>query len=206
MPKRKVIKKTTKKTVTKKNTLNFFSRFKLGNSYMSLFLGLAIVIIIAFIGIAFIKANKDNAGKEVSSTSTVSTDTQEKDLNLPEKYTVKAGDDLWSISEKIYNSGYNWVDIARVNKIENPETIYAGMQLDIPDVPPIAPQISPQAVTTQAEGAILEDSYVVMEGDNLWNISVRAYGDGYKWVDIARENKLKNPDLIFPNNKLKISR
>ena len=206
MPKRKIVKKTANKTTTKKTFQNFFSRFKLGDSYISLFLGLAIVVVIALIGVAFIKANKDNAGKEVSSTSTVSTDTQEKNLNLSEKYTVKTGDDLWSISERIYGSGYNWVDIARVNKIENPETIHAGMQLDIPDAPSIVPQISPQAITTQAEGAILEDSYVVVEGDNLWNIAVRAYGDGYKWVDLAKENKLNNPDLIFPDNKLKISR
>ncbi|PIZ97158.1 MAG: lectin, partial [Candidatus Levybacteria bacterium CG_4_10_14_0_2_um_filter_35_8] len=38
------------------------------------------------------------------------------------------------------------------------------------------------------------------------NIAVRAYGDGYRWVDIARANGLENPDLIFSGNVLKIPR
>src|SRR3989344_2913247 len=39
--------------------------------------------------------------------------------NLPETYTVAKGDHLWKIAEKYYGSGYNWVDIAKVNKLEN---------------------------------------------------------------------------------------
>jgi len=46
----------------------------------------------------------------------------------------------------------------------------------------------------------------VVKGDNLWQIALRAYGDGYQWVKIARENKLANPDLIHSGNILKIPR
>lgn len=49
-------------------------------------------------------------------------------------------------------------------------------------------------------------TYTVVRGDNLWNIAVRAYGDGYRWVDIARENKLANPDLIHSGNKFTLPR
>jgi nucleoid-associated protein YgaU len=34
----------------------------------------------------------------------------------------------------------------------------------------------------------------------LWTIAVRAYGDGYKWTEIAKANKLVNPNLIHPGN------
>ncbi|MFI5265695.1 MAG: LysM peptidoglycan-binding domain-containing protein [Candidatus Levyibacteriota bacterium] len=49
-------------------------------------------------------------------------------------------------------------------------------------------------------------TYTVKAGDDLWNIAVRAYGDGYKWVDIARVNNLSNPNLIFSDNVLVIPR
>ncbi|MEK7534382.1 MAG: LysM peptidoglycan-binding domain-containing protein [Patescibacteria group bacterium] len=53
---------------------------------------------------------------------------------------------------------------------------------------------------------IIGDSYKVAKEDSLWDIAVRAYGDGYKWVEIAKQNNLENPDLIFSENVLKIPR
>ncbi len=49
-------------------------------------------------------------------------------------YIVKAGDSLWHISEEIYESGYNWVDIASINKLPNPDLIDIGQRLVIPVV------------------------------------------------------------------------
>lgn len=46
----------------------------------------------------------------------------------------------------------------------------------------------------------------MVKGDHLWGIAVRAYGDGYKWVEIARENNLVNPNLIHPGNVLSLPR
>lgn len=53
---------------------------------------------------------------------------------------------------------------------------------------------------------ILGTSYTVVSGDYLWAIAERAYGDGYKWVEIARANKLPNPDLIYPGTKITLPR
>ena len=50
------------------------------------------------------------------------------------------------------------------------------------------------------------DTYTVIRGDNLWNIAVRAYGDGFKWVDIAKANDLANPSIIHRGNVLVIPR
>ncbi len=44
--------------------------------------------------------------------------------------------------------------------------------------------------------------YVVKRGDYLWKIAQRYYNDGYKWVEIARVNNLKNPNLLFAGQKL----
>jgi nucleoid-associated protein YgaU len=45
-----------------------------------------------------------------------------------------------------------------------------------------------------------------VKGDSLWKIAVRAYGDGYKWVSIAKANKLVNPNLIHSGNVLTLPR
>jgi nucleoid-associated protein YgaU len=50
------------------------------------------------------------------------------------------------------------------------------------------------------------NTYTVVRGDNLWNIAVRAYGDGFRWVEIAKANKLVNPHLIHAGNKFTLPR
>ncbi|MGA2968080.1 MAG: LysM peptidoglycan-binding domain-containing protein, partial [Candidatus Levyibacteriota bacterium] len=49
-------------------------------------------------------------------------------------------------------------------------------------------------------------TYTVKSGDYLWSIAIRAYGDGYQWVKIAKANNLTNPDLIFSGNVLQLPR
>ena len=42
---------------------------------------------------------------------------------------------------------------------------------------------------------------IVQQGDALWRIAYRSYGEGIKYVDIVRRNAaaINDPDLIFPN-------
>jgi nucleoid-associated protein YgaU len=66
---------------------------------------------------------------------------------------------------------------------------------------------APKATTTVVSGAKINgNSYTVVKGDNLWEIAVRAYGDGYKWTEIAKANKLANPDIIHSGNKFTLPR
>jgi nucleoid-associated protein YgaU len=165
------------------------------------------------------------------------TTTQTKIVNQPSAkveskgtYVVVKGDNLWVIAEKNYKSGYNWVDIARVNNLSNPGTIHVGDKLVLPKVESkvvthtvgsgqavvtptkLAPQptkviakvVSPTPVAGPSK--ITGTSYKVVLGDNLWTIAVRAYGDGYQWVNISNVNKLVNPNLIHPGNVLTIPR
>jgi nucleoid-associated protein YgaU len=48
--------------------------------------------------------------------------------------------------------------------------------------------------------------YVVAKGDSLSKIAERAYGDGNKWRKIYEANKdiIKDPDLIYPGQALRI--
>lgn len=46
--------------------------------------------------------------------------------------------------------------------------------------------------------------YTVRQGDTLIGIAEKVLGDASKWRDIASLNKLNNPNLIFPNQKLNI--
>ena len=62
-------------------------------------------------------------------------------------------------------------------------------------------------VLAAATGGTLESGvYTTKKGDTLWNISVRAYGDGFKWTKIYWENRkvIGNPDVIFADVKITI--
>lgn len=47
-------------------------------------------------------------------------------------------------------------------------------------------------------------SYLVVRGDNLSAVAKKFYGDGNKWVEIAKANNLAKPSVIHAGNILKI--
>ena len=136
-------------------------------------------------------------------TPTVFTESGQGAVSTEAKtHFVEKGETLWSIAEKYYGSGYNWVDISESNKLANSNLIEEGKELFIPNV---ESKVSTTSLV-EPDKAINGESYTVEKGDNLWNIAVRAYGDGYKWVEISRENNLQNPNLIFAGNTLSLPR
>ncbi|MGH2566149.1 MAG: LysM peptidoglycan-binding domain-containing protein, partial [Ginsengibacter sp.] len=189
---------TSRQRVTKNEFSGIFGQLNLGESYTSLFLGAVVVVIGLFLIFSFLK-NKTNLMRQTSSTNTA----QNQQAMQPKVYTVKQDDDLWHISQNIYGSGYNWVDLAQANNLTNPSVIYVGTKLTVPNVKP--------KTLTNSEGVstvnkITGTSYTVKQGDYLWDIAVRAYGDGFKWVELAKANKLTNPDLIYSGNVLMLPR
>ena len=180
-----------------------------GDSYASLLLGMVVVVVVGFIIFSFAK-NKINLQQTSSVKDNAATEkqTDSSKSSLPKTYTVVAGDHLWSISEKFYKSGYNWVDIAKANKLENPSIVHVGVKLTIPDVKPKIITIAKQEKVLEVPtiNAIKGISYTIVSGDTLWDIAVRAYSDGFRFVEIAKANNLSNPDLIFSGNKLTIPR
>ena len=203
--KNKAVKKVSVRSAkpsANKAVRGFLSQIKWGESYTSLFLGAAVVIVAFVLILSFIQSRNSIKG-QTQSTSTVQKE-EVIDLTAPRTYTVKPGDYLWSIAEQIYGSGYNWVDLASANKLGNPGILYAGTKLIVPDVKPKI--LTAENNTVQNPSPITGSSYTVVKGDYLWDIAVRAYGDGYKWTEIAKANNLTNPSLIFSGNVLKLPR
>ena len=192
-------------------------------SYISLLLG--VIFVIAGV-IALASFLKSPHSKQITATSIVVTTAPNKitikktkptlngnqtfPTNLPKTYTVKANDDLWHIAKNIYGSGYNWVDIAKANNLTNPGLIFKGEVLTIPQAKKIETSTisasNNQQSDTNTQPSIISNTYTVKENDNLWEIAVRAYADGYKWIDIAKANNLTNPGLIFKGQVLTIPR
>src|ERR1035437_3573802 len=117
--------KSVKATKIVAKKAGFLSQIKWGESYTSLFLGAVVVVVALVLAFSFIKSKNLLNKEQTQSTSTV----KEQVNAAPKTYTVKSGDYLWSISEKVYGSGYNWVDLANVNNLENPGVLYAGTKL-----------------------------------------------------------------------------
>jgi len=216
-----------KKEETQERTEVNQKQFKLSDSYGSLIAGLVVVVVV--IGILIFALRGD---KNVQDTSSIQDDSKveetaedvEADENGQKLYTVKKGDDLWNIAESVYKDGYKWTEIVKANKITNPNLIAEGDKLVIPDLEKtksgedskepeseVEPTVVPEApveskVEQKKEEKITGDKYTVKKGEHLWGIAVRAYGDGYKWVNVAKANKLTNPDVIHSGNVLNIPR
>ena len=98
-------------------------------------------------------------------------------------YTVKKGDTLSSIAQK-YNTSVQ--DIVALNTIiKNPNLIYPGWRLTI--------------ITNTSSNSYF--TYVVKKGDTLSAIA-KKYGTTVS--QLVSLNNIKNPDLIYPNQRIKI--
>lgn len=194
--------------------------FKLNENTISTVLGGVVLVVVGALVFNYFNANKVGQitneavvdTNQVTKTTPKPEDVQLIEENgkmvpkgLPTTYKVEKGDDLWHIAEKFYKSGYNYVDIAKENKISNPSAIEAGMELTIPKVEAKKQTFVAIAATKTIEGT----SYEVVKGDNLWNVAVGAYGDGYAWTRIYQANKDligKNPGILRAGIKLTIPR
>lgn len=184
-------------------TKSLLKKLKLNESAISRFLGLLVVIVLGLLVYNYFRGVNQPLEKEAEIPSLPEVE-EIKVSDLPTVYTVKEGDNLWKIAEVIYDSGYNWVDIARENKLVNPDGLRVGQELTIPKAEVIRPELA--QVKESFGESISGEQYTVVKGDHLWGIAVRAYGDGYRWVEIARVNNLANPDLIHPGNILTLPR
>ena len=109
-------------------------------------------------------------------------------------YTVVAGETLSKISgyHFIYNDPAKWGIIYRANRdhIKDPNIINPDQILKIPRGKP--------------------NTWKVYRGEFLWRIASypEVYGNGAKWPLIYRANqdKIKDPDLIYPNQVFEIPR
>lgn len=193
---------------------------KLNESMLSMIFGVVTVLLIGVLVMRMYGANKPTITSESDKTEVamekvgeVAVETKEDGkkypTELPETYKVEKGDHLWAVATKLYGSGYNWVDIAKENNLANPGQIEVGQELRLPKTAVKVVEGAKVAAARAEEkpaNAIEGDSYTVVKGDHLWSIAVRAYGDGYKWVEIAKNNEIKSPNYIEVGQIIKLSR
>ncbi|KMS65660.1 peptidoglycan-binding protein, partial [Streptomyces leeuwenhoekii] len=98
-------------------------------------------------------------------------------------YTVRQGDTLWAIARA---HGTTVPALVDANDLRDPSRIAPGQRLKVPG-----------AATA---------TYTVARGDTLWSIAASRLGDGDRWREIARLNKLADADEISPGQKLKLPR
>ncbi len=188
-------KKKTTRSTTHNRAHEHSAREVALNTYQSIIVGLLVFLIGLGVSYKFISQQLNKAKQGEAATI----DLQKEQKGI---HTVAEGETLWSIAEKEIGSGYNAPDIAKANKLTDSNHIEVGAKLTIPEVPPIIVQQGEVSSTHTSDVTIKEAKYTIKDGDTLWDISVRAYGDGYRWPEIARTNHQSNPDLIYAGDIL----
>ena len=113
-------------------------------------------------------------------------------------YTVQKGDTLGAIARK-YGCTVSDIMAANSDLIKNPNLIYAGWQLRIPQNGTTTVDNTPAAVSDQGKTG----TYIVKQGDTLWAIS-RKCSCSVTEIVALNGNLITNPDRIFPGWELKI--
>lgn len=166
-------------------------------------------IVIVVVGIFVVNYFRNlNTGDTLPGVNIENTEEAAKN-SLPATHVVTKGETLWSIAKQYYDSGYNWIDIAKANSLANPGKINVGQELTIPNAQEklVAAKGNNNNSGTEQMQKTSEptpQTYTVQHGDNLWNIAVKTYGDGFRWLDIAKANNLTNPRIIHAGNNLKL--
>lgn len=60
-------------------------------------------------------------------------------------------------------------------------------------------------LTSRVSSKVTPKAITVKSGDTLWNLCKKHLGDGSKYKEIAKLNNLSNPNLIYPNQILRLS-
>lgn len=114
-------------------------------------------------------------------------------------YIVQPGDNLFRIALR---HGLTTQELAQANNIINPDAIYAGQVLVIPEKgatnPPDGPPASPPPSPAPVTGAT---TYTVQYGDTLFRIALR---HGLSTYTLAQANGITNPSFIYAGQVLTI--
>lgn len=188
---------------------------KLNESLISILFGGVVLVLVTIL--FFTQARE---GVTPNSPSTPTIGDVSNDIEAPvtdevndneNSYTVAAGDSLWTIAEREYGSGFEWVKIASANPDVDPDFLNEGDRLVIPadgeitdDAASTDTSDSSEPTEAPAEDHSHPETYTVVRGDSLWNIAVEIYGDGYRWSEIAELNQLVNPSIIHAGNQLQL--
>jgi nucleoid-associated protein YgaU len=144
--------------------------------------------------------SSDKSQSSPTPTPTKSAKPQQQPNATAEKYTVVAGDSLWSVAENVYGDGHQWHKIADANSLQSDAAgrpvIEVGQVLSIPGsstttggnvaqapsptpTPTVTEQPTNNGLSQTPDTGIQE--YTVRHGDTLWSVAEQVYGDGHQW-------------------------
>ena len=112
-----------------------------------------------------------------------------------EVYIVQRGDTLGKISQDQFQDAGLWIQLAKYNKISNPNLIKTKQRIVIPS----------QAQLLLGNSAVgQQEVYIVQRGDTLGKISQDQFQDAGLWAQLAKYNKISNPNLIKTKQRIVI--
>ncbi len=173
-------------------------------SWISVALGTIVVIVVGLLVFNYFTQLRSQPGDQTADDDTQTEEQMEADQDtdtLPTTHTVSDGEYLSEIAKQYYGDGNYWVELAEVNKIDNPDVITEGTKLTIPDLD--TGEQSP-AMKAKEDTETGPESYTVQKGDNLCKIGRNLYNDCRRGLEIADLNNLRNPDIIYPGQVLQL--
>jgi nucleoid-associated protein YgaU len=125
---------------------------------------------------------------------------QSKSSSTSGAYKVQSGDTLMGISRKLFDGDAQyWDEIAELNGIKAPYTIYPGQELELPKKGEETTQAA-----AQSQASTTSKTYTVQSGDCLMGIARKLLGDPHRWREIADLNDIGPPYTIYPGKQLKV--
>ena len=113
-------------------------------------------------------------------------------------YTVQRGESLAVIAARF---GINYLELAQLNNISNPDILHVGQVLIVPGPPSAAPSTP---VTTEAPApapAPTTGTYTVQGGDSLSSIAAQF---NINYFELASLNGIANPDILTVGMVLRV--
>ena len=165
---------------------------------------------------AFIETVEELSGKQVVIYSDLSNARDMFSKELADKYELWLA--YYGDYERLYNTNTSWdnwigvqysdkgevagingyvdrdLELSRLNNIENPNLIYPGEILTIPNI---------KVENGNEENATGSIYYTVKRGDTLSEIAAKY---GVTVSHIVSQNNIQNPNLIYPGEVLRIKR
>lgn len=149
------------------------------------------------------------SGKQVlrPTGKVVLTNKNKEDLKTENEIVVLKGDSLWRVAKRYYGNGQEYVRLAKENGLSASAHLAVGQKLIINKSLPTDME-NKGSLNESVMSPIVGNSYVVVKGDSLAKIALRAYGDSYAWTKIWNANKknITKPSLIYSGNVLVIPR
>jgi nucleoid-associated protein YgaU len=71
---------------------------------------------------------------------------------------------------------------------------------------PASPLQAAEARETPSEPTVEETIHIVVRGDTLWDIAKGYLGDPFRYPELARLSRIKDPDWIYPGDVIRIIR